>query len=111
MNINRLYKTKGVNKIMENETNYIHILQEQINKKDELIQKLIKGIIILSMVSIISVSLGIGIPFYSHVHGYFWSSYTDKSDNSISGDNNTNASSNEIKEQSELDILPSKDDK
>ena len=80
----------------EYETNYIHILQEQINKKDELIQKLIKGIIILSMVSIISVSLGIGIPFYSHIHGYFWSSYTDKEDNSINGEYNTAISNNTL---------------
>ena len=94
----------------EYEPNYIDILQEQINKKDELIQNLIKGIIILSMVSIISVSLGIGIPFYSHVHGYFWSSYTDHSDNSVSGDNNNSASSNTLSEESELDINSSKED-
>ena len=94
----------------EYETNYIDILQEQINKKDELIQKLIKGIIILSMVSIISVSLGIGIPFYSHIHGYFWSNYTDHSDNSVSGDNNNSASSNTLSEKSKLDINSSKED-
>ena len=91
---------------MENEyeTNYIDILQEQIEKKDILIQKLIKGIIALSMVSIISIALGIGIPFYSYIHGYFWSSYTDHSDNSVSGDNNNSASSNTLSEESELDI-------
>ena len=96
---------------MENEKSVYEILHEQIENKDILIQKLIKGIVALSMISIVSIALGIGIPFYSHIHGYFWSSYTDKSDNSISGDNNNNASSNELKEQSELDILPSKDDK
>ena len=95
---------------MENEKSVYDILHEQIDKKDELIQKLIKGIIILSMVSIISVSLGIGIPFYSHIHGYFWSSYTDHSDNSVSGDNNNSASSNTLSEESELDINSSKED-
>ena len=100
---------------MNNEKSvYERILEDKdkiINFQQDIINKLLKGVIALSIVSIISIALGIGIPFYSHVHGYFWSSYTDKSDNSISGDNNTNASSNEIKEQSELDILPSKDDK
>ena len=62
------------------------------------------------MVSIISVSLGIGIPFYSHIHGYFWSGYTDHSDNSVSGDNNNSASSNTLSEESELDINSSKED-
>ena len=95
---------------MENEKSVYDILQEQIEKKDILIQKLIKGIIILSMVSIMSVSLGIGIPFYSHIHGYFWSGYSDYSDNSIKGDNNTNTSGNELKEKSELDINSSKED-
>ena len=95
---------------MEKEKSVYDILQEQIEKKDILIQKLIKGIIALSMVSIISVSLGIGIPFYSHIHGYFWSGYSDYSDNSIKGDNNANASGNELKEKSELDINSSKED-
>ena len=95
---------------MGNEKSVYEILQEQIEKKDILIQKLIKGIIILSMVSIISVSLGIGIPFYSHIHGYFWSNYTDHSDNSVSGDNNNSASSNTLSEESELDINSSKED-
>ena len=81
---------------MENETNYIEILQEQIEKKDILIQKLIKGIIALSMVSILLVSLGIGIPFYSYIHGYFWSNYTDKEDNSINGEYNTAISNNTL---------------
>ena len=95
---------------MENEKSVYEILQEQINKKDELIQKLIKGIIALSMVSIVSIALGIGIPFYSHIHGYFWSNYTDHSDNSVSGDNNNSVSSNTLSEESELDINSSKED-
>ena len=95
---------------MEQQKSVYEILQEQIEKKDILIQKLIKGIIALSMVSILSVSLGIGIPFYSHVHGYFWSSYTDHSDNSVSGDNNNSASSNTLSEKSKLDINSSKED-
>ena len=50
MNINS--KSKGEIKIMENEKSVYEILQEQIDKKDELIQKLVKGIITLSMVNI-----------------------------------------------------------
>ena len=95
---------------MEKEKSVYEILQEQIEKKDILIQKLIKGIIALSMVSIVFISLGIGIPFCSYIHGYFWSNYADYSDNSIKGDNNTNASGNELKEKSELDINSSKED-
>ena len=95
---------------MENEKSVYDILQEQIEKKDILIQKLIKGIIALSMVSIVFISLGIGIPFCSYIHGYFWSNYTDHSDNSVSGDNNNSASSNTLSEESELDINSSQED-
>lgn len=87
---------------MEEKSVY-EILKEQIEKDNKIINKLIKIISVLSIVSVISIALGIGIPFYAHVHGYFWSNYTDKSDSSISGDNNTNTSNNELSEKSSID--------
>ena len=78
------------------------LLYEQIDKRDKIIDKLIKTISIVSIVAVISTALGIGIPFYAHIHGYFWSSYTDKSDNSINGNNNTNTSCNTLKDNSNI---------
>ena len=101
---------------MNNEKSvYERILEDKdkiINFQQELINKLLKGVIALSIiVSIIFVALGIGIPFYNHIYGYFWSPYADYSDNSIKGDNNASASGNTLQEESELDINSSKEDK
>ena len=100
---------------MNNEKSvYERILEDKdkiINFQQDIINKLLKGVIALSIISIISVALGIGIPFYNHIYGYFWSSYADYSDNSIKGDNNTSASGNTLQEESVLDINSSKEDK
>ena len=99
---------------MDNEKSvYERILEDKdkiINFQQDLINKLLKGVIALSIISIISVALGIGIPFYNHIYGYFWSSYTDKSDNSINGSNNSSAIENTLQEESELDVNTSKED-
>ena len=100
---------------MNNEKSVYEIMLDDkdkiINFQQDLINKLLKGVIALSIISIISVALGIGIPFYNHIYGYFWSEYADYSDNSIKGDNNASASGNTLQEESELDINSYKEDK
>ena len=85
---------------METEKSVYEVRLEDKDKiidfQQNIINKLLKGVIALSIISIISVALGIGIPFYSYIHGYFWSNYTDKEDNSINGEYNTAISNNTL---------------
>ena len=92
---------------MENEKSVYEIMLDDkdkiINFQQDLINKLIRTlIIIIGMICIV---------FSLFIYGYFFSDYMNFSDNSITGNNNTNASNNTLQEESELDINSSNEDK
>ena len=92
---------------MNNEKSvYERILEDKdkiINFQQDIINKLIRTlIIIIGMICIV---------FSLFIYGYFFSDYMNFSDNSITGNNNTNASNNTLQEESELDINSSNEDK
>ena len=89
MNINRLYKTKGVNKIMENEKSVYEILQEQIERQDKIINKLIKTNVIIVLI--------LAIVMCVFTCSYFWSDYDYQDDTTtITGDNNNSVKNNDL---------------
>ena len=91
---------------MENEKSVYDIRLEEKDKiidfQQKLINKLIRTlIIIIGMICIV---------FSLFIYGYFFSDYMNFSDNSIIGNNNTNASSNALQEDSKVDIEQSNDE-
>lgn len=90
MNINRLYKTKGVNKIMENEKS---VYEMRLEDKDKIINKLFKmnkmliiGMFTTLIISVISLVIG-------------WYIYLEApvvEATNFNGDSNTNISNNSM---------------
>ena len=83
---------------MNNEKSMYEILQEQINRQDKIIDKLIKTNIIITLILAIVMTV--------FTLSYFWSDYTDCKTNTITGDNNisTEISDNKMETSSlELD--------
>ena len=93
MNINRFFKFKGVNKIMENEKSVYDILQEQIKRQDKIINKLIKTNVIIVLI--------LAIVMCIFTCSYFFSNYDYGTH--ITGDSNKTVENSELN-NSELDI-------
>ena len=83
---------------MENEINYIHILQEQIKRQDKIISKLIKiNILTVLILAVVMCVLTIS---------YFWSDYeffTNSNNTTITGDSNTSVKDSSLK-NSEMNL-------
>ena len=74
---------------MENETNYIHILQEQIERQDKIINKLIKTNVLTALI--------LAIVMCVFTISYFWSDYDYQDDTTtITGDNNNSVKNNDF---------------
>ena len=83
---------------MENETNYIHILQEQIERQDKIINKLIKTNIIITFI--------LAVVMCVFTISYFWSDYdffTNSNNTTITGDSNTSVKDSSLK-NSEMNL-------
>ena len=85
----QIFKFKGVNKIMENEKSVYEILQEQIERQDKIINKLIKTNVIIVLI--------LAIVMCVFTISYFWSDYDYQDDTTtITGDNNNSVKNNDL---------------
>ena len=74
---------------MNNEKSMYEILQEQINRQDKTINKLIKTNIIITLI--------LAVVMIVFTLSYFWAPYKDYGESTtISGDNNNSLSKNEL---------------
>ena len=83
---------------MVNETNYIHILQEQIKRQDNIINKLIKTNVLIALI--------LAVVMCVFTISYFWSDYeffTNSNNTTITGDSNTNVKDSSLK-NSEMNL-------
>ena len=83
---------------MENEKNYIDILQEQIERQDKIISKLIK-------INILTVLI-LAVVMCVFTISYFWSDYeffTNSNNTTITGDSNTSVKDSSLK-NSEMNL-------
>ena len=83
---------------MENETNYIHILQEQIKRQNNIINKLIKTNVLIALI--------LGVVMCVCTISYFWSDYeffTNSNNTTITGDSNTSVKDSSLK-NSEMNL-------
>ena len=83
---------------MDNEKNYIDILQEQIERQDKIISKLIK----INILTVLILAVVMCVFTYS----YFWSDYeffTNSNNTTITGDSNTSVKDSSLK-NSEMNL-------
>ena len=83
---------------MANETNYIHILQEQIKRQDNIINKLIKTNVLIVLI--------LAVVMCVFTISYFWSDYeffTNSNNTTITGDLNTSVKDSSLK-NSEMNL-------
>ena len=83
---------------MANETNYIHILQEQIKRQDNIINKLIKTNVLIALI--------LAVVMCVFTISYFWSDYeffTNSNNTTITGDLNTSVKDSSLK-NSEMNL-------
>ena len=83
---------------MEYETNYIDILQEQIKRQDNIINKLIKTNVLIALILVVVMCV--------FTISYFWSDYeffTNSNNTTITGDSNTNVKDSSLK-NSEMNL-------
>ena len=85
---------------MENEyeTNYIDILQEQIKRQDNIINKLIKTNVLIALI--------LAVVMCVFTISYFWSDYeffTNSNNTTITGDSNTSVKDSSLK-NSEMNL-------
>ena len=83
---------------MVNETNYIHILQEQIKRQDNIINKLIKTNVLIALI--------LAVVMCVFTISYFWSDYeffTNSNNTTITGDSNTSVKDSSLK-NSEMNL-------
>ena len=80
---------------MENEKSVYEILQEQIDSKDKIINKLIKTNIIITLI--------LAVVMIVFTLSYFFSDYNCYNNTSISGDSNSVTSDNTL-EDSEMNL-------
>ena len=82
---------------MENEKSVYEILQEQIERQDKIINKLIKTNVIIVLI--------LAIVMCVFTISYFWSDYDYQDDTTtITGDNNNSVSDTTLENDSELNI-------
>ena len=89
------YKTKGEDEIIKNEKSVYEILQEQIDSKDKIINKLIKTNIIITLI--------LAVVMIVFTLSYFFADYNCYNNTSISGDSNSVTSDNTL-EDSEMNL-------
>ena len=83
---------------MENKTNYIHILQEQIKRQNNIINKLIKTNVLIALI--------LAVVMCVFTISYFWSDYeffTNSNNTTITGDSNTSVKDSSLK-NSEMNL-------